>query len=483
MPERIVGLETEYGLFVEGRGASEQIDDARDLVAGAPFGRSGLWDYRPEAPRADMRGFSVDRLSVDPEDAEFDRGKTYDAAAEVRADRVLENGARFYNDHGHPEYATPECVSLAELVRCDVEGECAVLAAARAFAERTGRDVRVYKNNTDFHGASYGTHESYLVPREIGFDRLYRAVTPMLIARQILCGAGKVGSEHGRKCTYQISQRADFFSEKASVDTLYRRPIFNTRDEPHADAALWARLHVISGDANMIPSATWRKVGLIRLALLLEELGEAPIWNLKDPVRAFEDVSKDETYRFEIPLEGQSWTTAYDVLESYLAAGARFIPVSTGTLDGTPEDLIEHCSALLQDLRTRPESCAPHIDWLAKRSLLEQVMEETGLCWTSHELRSYDLEYHNVDPDEGLFHALVQMGQIDAQLPSLPEDGHRTRAFARGLATRYPELAAASWGSLVFTVDGKQVKKELDPMRNYAHLALSSNVVTFIESL
>lgn len=487
MPERIVGLETEYGLYVEGHGAAEQIDDARDLVDGASFGRPDLWDYRGEAPRADLRGFSVEALKIDPEDAEFDRGKHYGPTEEVRADRILPSGARFYNDHGHPEFATAECVSLSDLVIADVEGQELVLRAAREFAEKSGRQVKVFKNNTDFHGASYGAHESYLVPRAIGFERLFRAVAPLLVARQILCGAGKVGAEHGRKCAFQVSQRADFFSEKASVDTLYRRPIFNTRDEPHADPSKWARLHVICGDANMIPSATWRKVGLVRLALMLEEIGECPRWNLQDPVRAFEEISKDESYKFEVLLEGRSWTTAYEIVESYLAAGARCFPGSTSS-DARPmlstemASLIEGCRSLLSDLRTHPEKCAPHIDWLAKRALLEQVMDETGLCWTSPEMRSYDLEYHNVDHEEGLFFALAEMGQIDASMPD-PQPGVRTRGFARGVATGYAELIRASWRTLTFELDGKQKKVDLEPDREFSHLAPASDVVTFIESL
>lgn len=476
MRERIVGLETEYGLYVEGHGADDQIEDATALVSGAPFGRSGLWDYRNEAPRADLRGFQVDRLSVDPEDANFDRGRKYGSAEEVRADRVLSNGGRFYNDHGHPEYSTPECLSLADLVAADVEGQSWTLEATKSFAAKIGREVRVYKNNTDFHGASYGTHESYLVPRSIGFDRLYRAVTPLLVARQILCGAGKVGAEHGQKCAYQISQRADFFSEKASVDTLYRRPVFNTRDEPHADASMWARLHVIAGDANMIPSATWRKVGLIRLALALEEAGEAPCWQFKDPVRSFEELSKDEAMRFEIPLEGRSWTTAYEVIESYLTAGRAILEL-------TPElsSMVDSCSDLLNDLRTHPEKCIAHVDWLAKRSMLEQIMEEACLGWNAPELRSYDLEYHNIDPDEGLYFALVKMGQIDGSLPG-PSNA-KTRGYARGLAVRYPELVAAGWRTLSFELDGAKKSVQLDPERDFSNLDPNADVVTFIESL
>ena len=131
-----------------------------------------------------------------------------------------------------------------------------MLRAAAALAEESGREVRIYKNNTDFHGASYGTHESYLVPRSLGYQRLFDACVPMLVARQVLVGSGKVGAETGPFVSYQLSQRADFFVEAANAETLYRRPVFNTRDEPHGDARRWIRLHVIAGDANMIPAAT-----------------------------------------------------------------------------------------------------------------------------------------------------------------------------------------------------------------------------------
>ncbi len=279
----LCGIETEYGFSVESRGADDQVEDATAFVRGYPGVCFSGWDYAYESPRADLRGFKLEHLSVDPEDAKRDVGKSYGAPHEVRSDRILPSGARFYNDHGHPEYATPECWSLDDLVLHDKAGEFVLLRAAHALAEATGREVRVYKNNTDFHGSSYGTHESYLAPRALGFDRLYAAVTPMLVARQILCGAGKVGSESGTRVDYQLSARADFFSEAANAETLFRRPVFNTRDEPHASHAEWIRLHVIAGDANMIPGCTRRKVGLVKLAIRLEIEGQAPTWDLEKP--------------------------------------------------------------------------------------------------------------------------------------------------------------------------------------------------------
>ena len=188
----LAGIDCEYGILVKGKGAEEQIEYAQTLVES--FSNEGLfvgWDYRFENPRNDLRGFEIKNLAVDPNDAQFDVGRQQRNSIEVRADRVLPNGARFYNDHGHPEYATPESFSIFELAQFDQFGESVV----RQAGEFSDLDVTLYKNNTDYHGASYGTHESYLVPREHSFEALYAAVTLMLVVRQIVSGAGKVGSE------------------------------------------------------------------------------------------------------------------------------------------------------------------------------------------------------------------------------------------------------------------------------------------------
>lgn len=472
----LCGLDTEYGLLVEGRGAEDQIDDATAFVRASPDGRFVGWDYRAENPRADLRGFRLDALAFDPVDAQFDAGRNHGAPHEIRADRILANGARFYNDHGHPEYATPECRSLWELALQDRVGETFMLRAARALSEETEREVRVYKNNTDFHGASYGTHESYLVPRALGFDRLFAACVPMLVARQVLVGAGKVGSETGPWIDYQLSQRADFFVEPANAETLYRRPVFNTRDEPHGDSRQWIRLHVIAGDANMIPAATARKMGLIKLALHLAEAGEPPDFKLADPVRAFMDVSRDAKYRFEIKLSNGAWTTADEILEGYFAAAEARLELD--------EDLrwtIDSSRRLMSQLRTNFDEFRREVDWAAKRFVLEQ----TGLDWKDAGMRSYDLEYHNPDPDEGLHSALEEMGEV-ASPPPVEDRGETvregTRARARSIAVRKfsDDLISASWRTLVF----KQGEIDLDPSAEYpAELESISDVGTFMEAL
>lgn len=446
----LAGVETEYGLAVEGRGAEDQISDAMAFVRSYPGEGLALWDYRFESPRSDLRGFKLERLAIDPEDAKFDVGRRRDTDPDVRSDRVLPNGARFYNDHGHPEYSTPECWGLRELALHDAAGELVLQRTADAFAQ----PVRLYKNNSDYHGASYGTHESYLTPRALGYEALFRAVTPMLVARTWLCGAGKVGSESGPPAEFQRSQRADFFSEPANAETLYRRPVFNTRDEPHADPAEWIRLHVISGDANRLPSCTARKVGLVKLALMLAESGDAPAWELSDPVRAFQSVSRDEAPRIE--LRGASWTTPQHLLESYLDS-AGFLLVR----DPLPEpyqaemiELIEECRVLLAGGDTFRRG----VEWAAKRWLLDAFREEEGLRWRDPKMLALDLAWHDLDPDESLYAGMVSMGELpqhpsgdelETRLRGCPEG---TRAAARGFAARHfaHELTGITWGGLSF---------------------------------
>jgi proteasome accessory factor A len=486
--ERILaGTETEYGLLIEGRGAEDQVEDSAELVRGYPGPCFVGWDYRYESPRADLRGFRIEHLAVDPEDARYDRGRHYGSAAEIRADRILPNGARLYNDHGHPEYSTPECLSIFELSLHDCSGQRAVLSAAKHLESRLGREVRVFKNNTDFHGASYGTHENYLVPRSVPFDDLYAAVLPMLIARQVLTGAGKVGSESGRPVAFQLSQRADFFAEPVNTETLFRRPIFNTRDEPHADPRKWVRLHVISGDANMIPACTARKIGLVKLALALAREGAAPLWRIKEPVQAFQNISRDEKLEFRIDLAGGSWTTAGQVLESYFAAAEQ-----TLNPDSEANWVIQTSRQLLEDLHCAPASFRREVDWAAKKFVLEQYIEEEGTDWRDPSLRAFDLEYHNPDPETGLHSALVEMGTVEPD-PTDAEIQHRlqtvvepTRAFARSVAvTRFQSnLETLSWGSMVFRTGEELVEVELPPEAIYpAHLGECSDVGSFIQAL
>jgi hypothetical protein len=480
-------VETEYGLHIDGRGADNLVEDATQFVKSYPGLQLPAWDYRYESPRTDLRGFQLDRLSFDPADSKFDVGKAHGPAHEVRADRVLSNGARLYNDHGHPEYSTPECWTIGELARHDRAGQEAILACARRYQEVSGFKASLYKNNTDFHGASYGTHESYLIPREVPFERIRGAVLPMLIVRQILTGAGKVGSETSHRATFQLSQRADFMVESTNTETLFRRPIFNTRDEPHSDRAKWVRLHVISGDANMIPAATARKVGLIKLAIHLAEIGEAPVWNIKNPVESFQAISRDINYQFRVELEGRNWTTAQEILESYFAAGEALLD-----LDDELKWVIETGRQLIRALQTDLEHLRREVDWAAKKFILEECIRDSGGDWSDPSLLSYDLEYHNIDSDQGLYFALQQMGVLADDPPAadlasaLEAVRENTRARARGIAVRKfrDQIETLSWTSIVFKDGDELLELMLPPEMDYpAELEDCESVGTFIQMI
>ncbi|HEU4753190.1 MAG TPA: proteasome accessory factor PafA2 family protein [Armatimonadota bacterium] len=453
---RLFGIETEYGILVEGRGAQDLMEESRLLVRAYPGVWAGPWDYRAEGPRQDMRGFQAERLNYNEEDARLDRGAPWRgmSAEEQRSDRALANGARLYNDHGHPEYSTPECRTLQELVAHDRAGERIVLECGRRRTEETRREVRLFKNNTDFHGISYGCHEGYLTERCVPFERLLHGMLPFLVTRILYAGAGKVGVESGgplaRECPFQLSQRADFFTEVASVDTLARRPIFNTRDEPHADARRYRRLHVICGDANMSEFATALKVGTTCLALGLIEAGWEPLFRLKNPVDAIQRVSRDPSFRWLVELEDGRTIRATDIQRVYLRDAQKLLAGAGPETDWT----LREWERVLDDLEADPFRAEDRLDWVAKRKLLEAYIEAENLWWEDEALRSLDLEYHNIDPELGLHAALEQGGQMarvvdDTQIEqAVSRPPRNTRAALRGeLVRRFAEaIERVSWG-------------------------------------
>lgn len=460
----LAGIETEYGFLVEGHGPEELVDDATLFVQSHPGQHYAGWDYRFESPRRDLRGFVLSQLATDPQDALWDSGRIRVSDAEIRSDRVLTNGARFYNDHGHPEYSTPECWSLRELVLHDLAGEEWLRRTAHSLATRLGRSVRVFKNNSDYHGASYGTHESYLVPRSLGFDRVFSACLPMLVVRQLVTGAGKVGAESGAWVDFQMSQRADFLVEVTNAETLFRRPIFNTRDEPHGPPDEWMRLHVICGDANRIPSCTARKVGLVKLALTLAVEGLAPRWAIRNPVQAFQAISRSPHDDARIDLEGGSWTTPRAILESYLDAAEQGLglkpdsrPLAMSLLSDSSwaDDLaciVGETRAILES----PELAAHRVDWRAKRRLLQMYLDSEQASWRDPIAQALELAYHDLDSEESLFDALVSAGEVDEPWPPaeierrLFDAPEGTRARLRGAIVREmaSQITHLSWSKV-----------------------------------
>ncbi len=464
----LFGTETEYGIAVEGKGAGDLVTESRAVVRAYVGKIAGPWYYKGEDPRNDMRGFHVDRLNYDPEDAKLDvPGQKPLPVEEERADRVLVNGARLYNDHGHPEYSTPECASLLDLVAHDKAGERIVLACAKArSAQPNATQVQIFKNNTDFHGSSYGTHENYLIPRATPFAQLLSGLLPFFATRILYVGAGKMGIEpKGDTSLYQISQRADFFTEEASVDTLHRRPLVNTRDEPHADPREWRRLHVICGDANMSEYATALKIGTTYLVTSLLEQGWQPWVKLKSPADAIKQISRDQSYKWVVEAESGS-ISGIDVQRVYLAAAKERLSGRGTDTDWT----LREWERTLDALESDPLSLADRLDWVAKRSLLADYVEAEGVGWDDEALPSYDLAYSNVDPEESLYYALEQAGEmvrlttdevIDAAMTKAPVN---TRAAIRGaLVSKFADsIGVLGWNKVVLRTEEESWMVDLD---------------------
>ena len=230
------GLETEYGITRKDSGNIDVVAESIALVhAAAEPGVRMRWDYRYEDPHQDARGFRVEELRQDTDESDYfaqDARRTL-TFQEIKSDYILRNGARYYNDHAHPEYCTPECSTLCELLQQDRAGDALVMSCAATLNREATNPVVLYKNNTDFLGHSYGCHENYLLPRSLEWSRLALAMEAFLVTRQVYCGAGKYGWEAEDRFLrpgFQISQRSDFFSVRESVDTMQRRPIVNTRD-------------------------------------------------------------------------------------------------------------------------------------------------------------------------------------------------------------------------------------------------------------
>ncbi|HJU06733.1 MAG TPA: proteasome accessory factor PafA2 family protein [Nitrospiraceae bacterium] len=459
---RLFGLETEYGITREDLASVDPVVESMELVRAyltASFERT--WDYSGEDPHEDARGFRVSGLQQDREEDEFAKLDAHRPFSfhEMKSDLVLPNGARFYNDHTHPEYSTPECRTLRDLVAHDRAGERILhRAATRRHRALGGPHVQLYKNNTDFHGHSYGCHDNYLVPRSIPFAALTAGLLPFLVSRQIIAGTGKVGIETQEggfhPGAYQLSQRADFMETDLSVDTMHNRPILNTRDEPHADRLRYRRLHLIVGDANMCEYATALKVGTTRLVLELITRGVAPMLELAEPVSAIRTISRDLDLKTTVRLKSGGTISGLELQTAYYLAARRELRGSDEETDWILREWEEVLTALPRD---RSELIG-RVDWITKLWLLETFVREERVAWDDPWLASLDLEYHNIDPERGLFLGLEAEGKtfrltqetdIEQAIAVGPQD---TRGGIRGLCIRRfrDQIKSVQWERVQF---------------------------------
>ena len=461
---KVMGIETEYGISGPGASGFNPVLSSSMLINSyAGSLRRIRWDYEQESPLRDARGFEPVQ---ERQPVEEDVGL---------ANVILPNGARYYVDHAHPEYSTPECATARELVVHDKAGE-RILERSLLIAQEmlpAGERITIYKNNTDGKGNSYGTHENYLVDRQTPFGRIVRDLTPFFVTRQIFTGAGKVGAEgpraEGRRVSYQLSQRPDFFEAEVGLETTLKRPIINTRDEPHADPEKYRRLHCIVGDANMAEVATYLKVGTTGMILKMIEDELLPDLSLDNPVSAMHDVSWDISCRQTVRLKDGRRMRALELQWEYLDHAKKFVKESEPTAENG--DLVQTWESVLSGLEEDPLSLHRELDWVAKYRLLTAYRERDGLDWSDSKLAMIGLQYHDVRRPQGLYYRLVDGGKIerlvseDEVQKATTEPPEDTRAYFRGRCIqRFPgSIAAASWDSIIFDT-GRESLQRL-PMR------------------
>jgi proteasome accessory factor A len=376
----------------------------------------------------------------------------------------LANGARLYLDVGsHPEYATPECDSVRELVIHDKAGEriledLLIGAEERLEEEGISGTIYLFKNNTDSAGNSYGCHENYLTSRHDDFSHYAEVLIPFLISRQIYSGAGKV-LQTARGAMFSISQRAEHIWEGVSSATTRSRPIINTRDEPHADAERYRRLHVIVGDSNMSEAATFLKVGATSLLLRMLEEPNVVLrdMTLENPIRAIREISHDITCRRRVRLANGREVSALDIQSEYLNRALRF--AETRGLTPEEKEALDAWEHAVTTIERDPLSLDRNCDWVIKHTLIEQYRAKHGLALSDPKVALLDLQYHDINRDRGVFYRLQDAGIVDRVCTdeeidlAVDEPPQNTRARLRGEFIR-----AAKAKKRDYTVDWVHLK-------------------------
>ncbi|RNE49148.1 depupylase/deamidase Dop [Corynebacterium alimapuense] len=471
---RYMGTETEYGIATpDAPGLSPIITSTHAVVAYAAMhtGARSRWDYAEESPLKDSRGFDLRRYRTVP---------VVDSDAVGVANVVTTNGARFYVDHAHPEYSSPEVSNAYDAMVYDAAGD---LILNQAAAEIRGLyehnlsvlkhhdpcpPLKIYKNNVDGKGASYGAHENYQYSRQTDFDLLTQALIPFFVTRNIIIGAGRVGiGAEGEQPGFQISQRADYFFQEVSLETTLNRGIVNTRDEPHADADHFRRLHTIVGDANMSQTANFLKFGMTKLVIdAIEAGGDFSDLRLRNPVAEIKNVSHDLTLSHRLELVDGRELTALEILALYRER--------VSALDDVDQRVVELWGQVLELLATDPLSTSHLLDWTAKWSLISGYLKR-GVDISDAKIRLIDLQYTDIDPARSLYHALVGKGrmstlasadEIAAAAITPPAD---SRAWFRGrVSARFGEdVIAASWQALLLKTTQGSVRLAINDVDGF----------------
>lgn len=491
---KVCGIETEYGIIFKG-GDVNPITASSIIVNSYSQGKDDLvgWDYIDEHPGNDARGYSLDDYLFPEYESQL-------------VNTVLTNGARYYVDHAHPEISTPECRNALEAVLFDRAGEEIIRSSMNLANDGLPdhSEIVIYKNNSDGKGNSYGCHENYLVSRQTPFTQIAQQITTHFVTRQIFCGAGKVGAEHrgmsgkgANQPAFQISQRADFFEEEIGLETTLKRPIVNTRDEPHCDPTKYRRLHVIAGDANMSEVATLLKLGTTSIVLAMIEDDAFPEHlTIKDPVHAIRQVSHDTSLSACIMMTDGRMLSALQVQIEILQAAQQYanrygleaVDASVGS------DVLVRWAGVLDGLETDPLLVANIVDWIAKKRIVDGFSQRHNLQNDDARLKTIDLQYHDMRVDKCLalragLDELCAKSDVMTAMINPPES---TRAFFRGsVLQRWPnDVIAANWDSVVFDIPNQGLKRipMPEPLRGTRQmvgdvLASSRNPAELIERL
>jgi proteasome accessory factor A len=497
---RIYGTETEYGIIHRGVKDSNPISASSFLInaylskisnpgVGPGSPRVG-WDFIDETPGIDIRGFAP--IGSLPPEIEPNL-----------VNAVLVNGSRYYVDHAHPELSTPECLDPLSLLKWDRAGDEILIKSMAAANEvlPAGEELIVYKNNSDGKGNSYGCHENYLLSRETPFGRIVQHATTHFVTRQIFTGAGKVGSEAvGEKrmeIPFQLTQRADFFEEEVGLETTLKRPIINTRDEPHADPLKYRRLHVIVGDANLCEVATFLKLGTtgIIMAMIEDDFLDNQL-KIADPVRALREVSRDLSLDTPILLEGGKTATALSLQWELFERSHKYLnEFGFENVGGeTVRTVMDYWEKILSALSSNPDQLFGFLDWVTKKKIIDSYTERHDLEVNDYKLAALDLQYHDLRPEMSLFsrvaaEKIVSFEEVALAVENPPEE---TRAFFRGKCLqKWPDkVLVANWDSIVFDTGDQNLQRVLmmEPLKGTSQhvgdlIDRCETVIELIESM
>ncbi len=481
---RVMGTETEFGVYNPSDVYANPI--VLSTLAVETYGNwyrgerpAVAWDYRGEDPLNDIRGMRLDRANADPSMLTDDPyhlapsgGVEHLPRPEEREQRLLRpssivllNGGRFYVDHAHPEYSSPEVSSALEAVLWDLAGDeiARRVMMLREVQAQPGvpADLVLVKNNVDGKGATYGSHENYQVRRSTDLDDLIRFMIPFLVTRPVICGAGRVGIGPSSEAPgFQISQRADYVENDIGLETTFNRPIFNTRDEPHANHHYWRRIHVIGGDANQFDVSILLRLGTTALVLKAIEGGTGLEWDsldMADPVRAVREVSRDLDLTHTIQMREGDGKTALEIQRRYLELVRQYFLENGEEPTDSEKLVLDTWDDILTRMSANLYSVGSEVEWVGKLALFERQKQRLGVEWSDPRLAALDLQWADLRPSHslitrldgaGLVKRLFSKAEISEAADNPPQT---TRAAIRGEAARTrTDLVMGSWTSLVF---------------------------------